>query len=569
MRTPDVGYVSAVSIDAETLATIVVDGFTEYQRRRRAITARAHARFESRDWSGARRDVLDRIDAYGVALDATIDRLGAAGFSRTDDRGVWADAKVAFRDRMSVNPFAHVAETFFNSLARKMFTTRGIDADLEFLDDPDVDESEWPPISVAYETATGPRDWLADIARDCRFQMSWIDLHGDIGAVIDRLPFTPDHVEVVARRFYRGEAAYVVGAMASGPVRIPFALAIRHGQGGIRIAAFLLGEEDVSILFSYTRAAFRVATRSPATLVRFLSGLLPHRADAELWAAIGFRKQAKSVRYRDLMDYLSASNDQFVKAPGVAGLVMVVFTVPGYDIVFKVIRDRFPRQKTVTPDQVADRYQFVARHDRAGRLVEAQRFHDLRLPLSRFDVGLLEELTKQASRTVRIEDGQVLFSTVYLERRVTPLDIHVRDSEPEEAERAIIDYGTAIKNLAASNIFPGDMLLKNFGVTSRGRVVFYDYDELTELTRCRFRRFPHSDDPDDVMASTPPYGIGPNDIFPEELPRFLGLHPDLRAAFDEQHADLFTPEFWIGVQRRIESGETIEILPYRRSRSLR
>jgi isocitrate dehydrogenase kinase/phosphatase len=406
------------------------------------------------------------------------------------------------------------------------------------------------------------------IARDCRFHVSWIDLHSDIRSVIARLPFEPDSVEVVSRRFYRGKAAYVVGAMSDGTDRVPFALAIRHGQSGIRIAALLLGEEDVSILFSYTRAAFRVASRAPGALVGFLSGLLPHRPDAELWAAIGFRKQAKSERFRDLMRYLARSTDSFSTAPGVPGLVMVVFTLPGYDIVFKVIRDRFPRQKTVTPAQVADRYQFVARHDRAGRLVEAQRFEALRLPVERFEPDLLDELVREAGRTVSIEGDEVAFTTVYLERRVTPLDIHVRNSGVDEAKRAIVDYGTAIKNLAASNIFPGDMLLKNFGVTSRGRVVFYDYDELTELTKCRFRRFPHSDDPNDELADTPSYGIGPNDVFPEELPRFLGLTEELRLAFDEQHADLFTPDFWTEVQRRIESGETIEILPYRRSRSI-
>jgi isocitrate dehydrogenase kinase/phosphatase len=201
-------------------------------------------------------------------------------------------------------------------------------------------------------------------------------------------------------------------------------------------------------------------------------------------------------------------------------------------------------------------------------LVEAQRFEQLRLPVDRFDPDLLDELLMQATRTVTIDDGQVRFATVYLERRVTPLDIHVRTSDSAEAERAIIDYGTAIKNLAASNIFPGDMLLKNFGVTSRGRVVFYDYDELTELTNCRFRSFPESSDPLDEMADTPSYGIGPNDIFPEELPRFLGLSPDLRSAFDREHADLFEPAFWEVVQRRILAGETIEIMPYRRSRGL-
>ncbi len=356
--------------------------------------------------------------------------------------------------------------------------------------------------------------------------------------------------------------------MSTGSETVPIALAIRHGRTGLRFSAVLVGESDVSILFSYTRAAFHVDSEAPVGLVWFLSSLLPRRADAELWAAIGFRKQAKTERYRDIVRYLERSTDPFTYAPGVRGLVMIVFALRGYDVVFKVVRDRFPSQKSVTPSQVAERYQLVARHDRAGRLVEAQRFEQLRLPEDRFDPDVLHELMTEASRTVSVADGQVMFATVYVERRVTPLDLYIRSVDAEEANRVIVDYGAAIKNLAASNIFPGDMLLKNFGVTRLGRVVFYDYDELTELTDCKFRRFPESDDPYDDLAEVPSYGIGPNDIFPEELPRFLGLTPQMRTAFDAHHADLFEPEFWIDVQNRIRSGETIEILPYRRTRTL-
>jgi isocitrate dehydrogenase kinase/phosphatase len=398
--------------------------------------------------------------------------------------------------------------------------------------------------------------------------MSWEDIHSDVAKASERLPFAPEHIEVVDRLFFRGKAAFLVGSISTGAESVPFAFAIRHGRSGLRIAAVLVGEEDVSILFSYTRAAFLVPADAPCALVSFLSGLLPHRPDAEIYAAIGFRKQAKTERYRDLIAYLEASDDPFVHAPGTKGLVMIVFTLPGYEVVFKVVRDRFPPQKSVTPRQVAERYRLVARHDRAGRLVEAQRFERLALPLHRFDAALLEELTSEASRTVVVTGDEVSFSTVYVERRVTPLDMFIREADSEAAARAIIDYGTTIKNLAASNIFPGDMLLKNFGVTNRGRVVFYDYDELRPLTECHFRAFPESNDPTEEMSVTPAFGVGPNDVFPEELPRFLGLNSELRDVLFDKHGDLFDPEFWVGVQRRIGSGETIEILPYKKTRSL-
>lgn len=556
-----------MSIEAAAIVEIVDLGFRTYLRRHRAITNRAFSRFEARDWAAMRRDKLERIDSYGLSLDTTITALSEAGFD-VSARDTWSDARDQYRSQLLHDGTELIAETYFNSLARKMFATEGTDPKLEFLNVPGLESVSHRTVTRTYVNDGDSTGWLSELIRDIRFHVSWADLNRDVAAVAERLPFIPERAVVVDRLFFRGQAGYVVGVLHGITETVPFALAIRHGRNGIRIAAVLVGESDVSILFSYTRAAFMVSTNAPMALVRFLSGILPHRADSELWAAIGFRKQAKTERYRDIVRHLEGSEDSFEKAPGVPGLVMIVFTLASYDVVFKVIRDRFPPQKTVTPAQVAERYQLVARHDRAGRLVEAQRFHDLRLPSDRFDPELLKELLGEASRTVSLVGEDVLFGTIYVERRVTPLDMYLRSVAAQEARRAINDYGTAIKNLAASNIFPGDMLLKNFGVTSRGRVVFYDYDEITELTHCRFRALPISDDPLDEIAATPNYGVGPNDVFPEELPRFLGLGDELRAALEERHADLFHPAFWRDVQQRIAAGEIIEILPYRRSRVL-
>jgi hypothetical protein len=68
--------------------------------------------------------------------------------------------------------------------------------------------------------------------------------------------------------------------------------------------------------------------------------------------------------------------------------------------------------------------------------------------------------------------------------------LFLREADPAAAESAIIDYGNALRDLAASNVFPGDLLLKNFGVTSHGRVIFYDYDELCLVSDCVFRDLP-------------------------------------------------------------------------------
>lgn len=555
-------------ITPEQISALVAIGFSGFRRRFRSVTSRAPARFESRDWASLQRDLLDRIDEYGLAVDATIRSLTAAGYT-TDERDMWSAARAMFRSEHVADPYHEIAETFFNSVARQLFGTKGIDPHLEFLAPPSDAPPEDPSRVIRVYDHDGDRhQLLTNLVRDCRFHASWIDLTSDLEKGAERMPEGPATVEVVDSLFFRGKGAFLVGRFVQQEETVPFALAIRHTRSGLRLGAVLMDERDLSILFSYTRSAFLVTVDEPSSLVAFLRELLPLRKPSEIFSSIGFRKQAKTDGYRELMAYLARSDDRFVPAPGVPGLVMIVFTLPGYDVVFKVIRDHFPPQKQVTPDDVAKRYRIVARHDRAGRLVEAQRFVDLRLPVGLFDPQLLEELITDASRTVAIEKDQVTVATVYVERKVIPLDIYVREAPPEDAARAIVDYGTAIKNLAASNIFPGDMLLKNFGVTTRGRVVFYDYDEIGLITEHHFRRFPPPSDPYDDMADTPSYGVGPNDVFPEELQRFLGLSPELRAVFNEQHADLFDIDFWQAVQARLESGEVIDIFPYRRSRSL-
>jgi len=557
-----------VDLTASQIATFIAIGFQTYRRHFQSSTRRAAARFESRDWVAIRRDNLERRDAYEVALDATIQSIADAGYEM-EDRATWSAARTLYRAEQADDPFQEIAETFFNSVARRLFGTEGIDPQLEFLAPaPEAAATTARPMLRFYEQPSDVRSLLEELLRDCRFHASWEDRHGDLDAAEDLMPSVPDRVEVVGQLFYRGKGAYLVGRMYHGENETPFALAIRHRRSGLALGAVLVGEEDMAILFSFTRADFLVSVDVPRVLVAFLSELLPWRKEAEIYSSIGFRKQAKTERYRDLAMYLGSSKDSFEYTPGIPGLVMIVFTLVGYDVVFKVIRDHFPPQKDVTPHEVERKYRLVARHDRAGRLVEAQRFIDLRLPQGRFDRDVLEELTSDASRTVSVSDGQVLFKNIYVERRVVPLDIYLKQADEADAERAIVGYGTAIKNLAATNIFPGDMLLKNFGVTARGRIVFYDYDEISDLTDLRFRRFPEMDDSHDVLSSTPSFGVGPKDVFPEELPRFLGLSKELRAAFDARHADLFDVEFWVGVQGRLEAGEIIEILPYRRARVL-
>ncbi len=557
-------------------AHAVRSGFLAYRRRFDSVTGRAEARFEARDWHGMARDATERLDVYEETVAAAVATVGRLLGDRHRDRRIWGPARREYRKLVADRRDLEIAETYFNSVTRRVFHTRGVDPEVEFVD-PD-------PVPVAPERVVrsihlpvSSRGLVDELMRHGRFQASWRDRRGDleaaaraVDAALSRrgLACPPQRVDVVDRVFYRGQGAYLVARMRSGGASVPLVLAVHHLRGGLVLGAVLGDVEDVSILFSYTRAAFHVDTREPAALVRFLHDLLPHRPVAELYTAIGHPKHGKTERYRDLVRHVTTTDDRFVPAPGTPGLVMIVFTLPGYDVVFKVIRDRFPPQKHVTPAEVRAKYRIVSRHDRAGRLVDAQEFEHLRFPVDRFAPALLEQLLAEAARNVEVDGRDVVLHHVYLERRVTPLDLYLRSAPPDAAAAAIVDYGSAIKNLAATNIFPGDMLVKNFGVTGRGRVVFYDYDELRLLGECRFRRLPEPEDPAQELAAEPWFGVADGDVFPEELRRFLGVGGELRRVFEAHHGDLYDVTFWRHVQARILAGETIEIYPYRRSLAL-
>jgi isocitrate dehydrogenase kinase/phosphatase len=331
----------------------------------------------------------------------------------------------------------------------------------------------------------------------------------------------------------------------------------------------LLDEDEVSILFSFARSYFHVAIDRPYDLVRFLKTIMPRKRTAELYISIGYNKHGKTELYRDLLHHLAASDDSFEIARGQPGMVMVVYTMPAFDLVFKTIRDYFEYPKRTTRRSVMEKYHLVFKHDRAGRLVDAQEFEHLQFERARFDEALLAELQEEAGKSVDFCEDQIIIKHAYVERRIIPLDIYVREADEAAARAAVVEYGNAIKDLAVSNIFPGDMLLKNFGVTRHGRVVFYDYDELCLLTSCNFRTVPPAPSYEDELAPEPWYSVDENDVFPEQFPHFVGIHGKLRDVFLEHHADLFDVTYWRGVQERLQAGEIIGILPYAEERHLR
>ncbi|MGZ8756187.1 MAG: bifunctional isocitrate dehydrogenase kinase/phosphatase, partial [Acidimicrobiia bacterium] len=530
---------------AAASARLILDGFTSYQDQFREITRRAKQRFEKRDWSGLQTDATERLDLYKNVVDRVVANVREGLAAAVDDKSIWAAMKARYSGLIADREDWDLAETFFNSITRRIFSTVGLDSNIEYVD---TDFESPPTVAVApvyraYAEYPSVADLIERVMTDYGFEVPYADLSGDAVAIAEQLTShlpavgalrSIERVEMVRSVFYRGQRAYLVGRVYSGLVLIPLVLALANTDAGIVVDAVLLEGDDVSTLFSFTRAYFHVETDRPYDLVRFLADLTPRKRSAELYISIGCNKHGKTGLYRDLFRHLALSDQQFEFARGARGLVMVAFTMPGYDIVFKVIRDSFGPPKQTTRQAVMDKYQLVFRHDRAGRLVDAQEFEHLKFERKRFTTELLTELLEKAGRSVSIEGDHVVIDHAYLERRVIPLDLYVREASEQAAREAVSDYGQNIKDLAAADIFPGDMLLKNFGVTRHGRVVFYDYDELTLLRQCNFRVMPEPTTPEEEMASEPWFSVGENDIFPSEFRAFLGLSGELRELFENR-----------------------------------
>ena len=561
---------------AGAAAELIADGFELYLERFRALTREARGNFERSDWPSIQRDAKARLDLYGGFVVRSVSALRDLLAERSAERATWAAIRSVFERRIALHPERELAETFFNSNVRRLFHTVGVDPLVEFVRAETSPARYAPPWSF---TRLYPRDGTLDEAlkralRDTEFTIPWDDLQGDAARVAASLagqvqPGDVESIEMVRTPFFRGKGAYLVGEVHTKGGRVPLLLALRNPAGRILLDAALLTEDEFSVIFSFAHTYFFVDLDHVKEMVDYLASLLPRKPISDLWSALGFNRHGKTELYRSLLHHLATSRERFETAVGQRGLVMVVFALPGFDVVFKVIRDRFPPPKTVTHEEVRAKYRLVFRHDRAGRLVDAQEFEHLEFPLERFAPDLLEELRTSASEAVDVRQGTVVLRHLYTERRLVPLDVFLQDAPPIEARAAVQDYGQVLRDLAATNIFPGDMLLKNFGVSRHGRVIFYDYDELCLLTDCRFRDLPKAESTEEEVASEPWYFVGEHDIFPEEFRAFLGLRGDLLEHFLAAHRELLEPAFWRRMQEIHRRGAVPDIFPYPASRRLR
>ena len=569
-----------VDVAAAQGADAIHLAFESYRRRFRQLTRRAQERFETRDWAGIRRLTVERLDLHSKRIVKTLVLLRKQLGERLADKAVWAEMKERYTRSILGRDDFELAQTFFNSLTRKAFAHAGVDPAIDYT------SQELPLPYKGWELASarlylvrrvdagvvrrilesaGLKAPFRDLEEDARLAAARIE-HGLVesfhSAEIEAL-------DVLRPVFIRNKAAYIVGRARRGAAVLPLVLAIHNEHGGLTVDAVVHTEDEASTVFSFARWYFHADVDSPREVIGFLQSILPRKRISELYISLGHHKHGKTEFYRDLMGQIAAERERFVVAPGKRGLVMAVFTLPSYEFVFKIIRDVFPPTKHTTRREVMAKYRDVMRHDRVGRLVDFQEFEHVSFPRSRFSEPVLDELLGEAGRSVWLDGDDVVVAHMYVGRRVTPLDVYLRSTAGKAAEAAVVNWGQALKDLAAANIFTGDVLLKNFGVTRHDRVVAYDYDELRPLTACNFRRFPKSRDDQDDLAAEPWFSVAENDVFPEELETFLGLSGRLREVFSNRHGDLFDVGIWHAMQQRNHRGELIDVFPYAESSRLR
>ncbi|HEV2150483.1 MAG TPA: bifunctional isocitrate dehydrogenase kinase/phosphatase [Longimicrobiaceae bacterium] len=558
-------------------AEAILAAFEAYLAAFGEVTRRAPGRFLRREWRAAQEEAAERLTLYPREVDRAVAELRGRIPPPPPDAAADAEWKERYAERVRGRANSELAATFFNSVVRRVLGTSGVDRRTEFT----ADCPEWPLPDAPPLHATLPADAVdaacfERIFRATELADAFADPSGDAAlcAREARLQLGEDAKRVAAAEvlpflFYRNKGAYVVGRLrlTSGEVR-PLVVPLAHPAEGVRPDAVLTSPDEVSVVFSFARSYFHADTGRARETVEFLRTLMPAKAVNELYSSLGHNRHGKTELYRELVRQLAQPDARFEPAEGVPGLVMLVFTLPAYNVVFKVMRDTFAAPKTVTREHVKDRYRLVFAHDRVGRLADAQEFEGLEFPREKFAPELLEELVAQAGESVRVTDGCVVIDHLYTERRLRPLDLYLREADEPAARAAVTDYGSAIKDLACANVFPGDLLLKNFGVSRHGRVIFYDYDELSLLTEVRFRSLPVARNEEDEMSAEPWFSVEEGDVFPEEFLPFLVPAGPLREIFLEEHGDLLTAGFWREMQRRQEAGDIPDFYPYPQERRL-
>ncbi|WP_279052125.1 bifunctional isocitrate dehydrogenase kinase/phosphatase [Cedecea davisae] len=557
------------------IAHTILQGFDAQYGRFLEVTAGAQQRFEQADWHAVQQAMKSRINLYDHHVGLVVEQLRCITGGQNTDAAFLLRVKEQYTGLLPDYPRFEIAESFFNSVYCRLFDHRSLTPERLFIFSSQAGKQLRPvprPLAKIFFPGQGWNKLLTTLLADLPLRLPWQDLARDVSYITAHLTETVDaqalshaSLEVANELFYRNKAAWLVGKLVLPEGKIPFLLPIhRTDDGQLMVDTCLTSSAEASIVFGFARSYFMVYAPFPAALVEWLRELLPGKTTAELYMAIGCQKHGKTESYREYLTYITGTDEQFIEAPGIRGMVMLVFTLPGFDRVFKVIKDKFAPQKEVSAERVRACYQLVKEHDRVGRMADTQEFENFVLEKRQIGPELMALLRQEVPEKLTDLGERIAISHLYIERRMVPLNLWLEQVEGEQLHDAVEEYGNAIRQLAAANIFPGDMLFKNFGVTRHGRVVFYDYDEICYMTEVNFRDIPPPRYPEDELSAEPWYSISPGDVFPEEFRHYLCADPRIRPLFDEMHGDLFRAEFWRALQTRIRNGHVEDVFAYRR-----
>jgi len=566
---------SQTNIQAQAIAKTILNGFARHIYLFGELTRSAKQRFEQRQWHAVQEAAKQRTDYFDKRVEETLTTI-KNDFEVSDlDETLWQHIKYCYVNLLAKHPQAELAESFYNSVFCHLFERKYYHNAFIFVESysHNVQQGTSASIYTRYSPAQkGLSNTIKDIVKAANFSVEFPKLTREIKALIKAFIKQPSlknrvladiQFDILNFVFYRNKGAYIIGRVITPESETPFIVPIINSeQGGLHLDALLTEQENMAVVFGFARSYFFVDCLYPQALVNFLRNLIPHKTRADLYSAIGFHKQGKTQFYRDFLHHLAASNDQFKLADGIKGMVMSVFTLPSYPYVFKIIKDEFAPSKKMSKQDVKDKYRLVKLHDRVGRMADTMEYSEVAFPKARFSQDLLAELLKVAPSIIRFEDDLIIIKHLYIERRMTPLNLYLAKANDQEIENAMFGYGEAIKQLIAADIFPGDMLLKNFGVTRHGRVIFYDYDEISYMNEVNFRVKPTPVTEDQIYAAEPWYSVAPGDMFPEELATFALANPKYRKAFLIHHADLLEATYWQQRQQNVANGVYEDVFPY-------